>query len=76
MFFCFFLFKVWGTFDLMRYNWQICHEICDFLKIQLFRITPSQANVPTSLSTSVLYEKNGTHGGGRHKTRGGAKRAH
>lgn len=29
---------LWVTFDLMRYSRQVCQEICDHLKIQLFRI--------------------------------------
>ncbi|XP_049957486.1 choline/ethanolaminephosphotransferase 1 isoform X1 [Schistocerca serialis cubense] len=29
---------LWVTFDLLRYSRQVCQEICDHLKIQLFRI--------------------------------------
>ncbi|KAK6619467.1 Choline/ethanolaminephosphotransferase 1 [Polyplax serrata] len=29
---------IWVTLDLLRYSTEICHEICDHLKIKLFRI--------------------------------------
>ncbi|XP_012172779.1 cholinephosphotransferase 1 isoform X4 [Bombus pascuorum] len=29
---------IWVTLDLLRYNTQICLEICDYMKIKLFRI--------------------------------------
>jgi hypothetical protein len=58
------------TFDLLRYSYQVCLEICDHLKIQLFRIPvgkspPSSSTVPAA-STG---EKNGM--GGRSGGRGG-----
>lgn len=31
---------IWATFDLLRYSAQVCREICDYLHIELFRITP------------------------------------
>ncbi|XP_011312612.1 choline/ethanolaminephosphotransferase 1 isoform X2 [Fopius arisanus] len=42
---------IWVTFDFFRYCSQVCLEICDHLKIMLFRIP---------YSTDNLSEKNGT----------------
>ncbi|GLH13298.1 cholinephosphotransferase 1 isoform X7 [Gryllus bimaculatus] len=52
---------IWVTFDLLRYSCQVCVEICEHLKIQLFRIPVRSAIVGS--------EKNGMgslsiHGGG------------
>ncbi|XP_063973009.1 choline/ethanolaminephosphotransferase 1 isoform X3 [Diachasmimorpha longicaudata] len=43
---------IWVTFDFIRYCSQVCLEICDHLKIMLFRIPYS--------TDSVTGEKNGT----------------
>ncbi|XP_023723077.1 choline/ethanolaminephosphotransferase 1 isoform X6 [Cryptotermes secundus] len=40
---------VWVSLDLLRYSAQVCLEICDHLKIKLFRIPYSKA--PPSAST-------------------------
>ncbi|CAH1102404.1 unnamed protein product [Psylliodes chrysocephalus] len=51
---------IWVTIDLLRYCSQICHEICDYLHLELFRIPypggPIRAHVPSNSST---VEKNG-----------------
>ncbi|XP_014285949.1 cholinephosphotransferase 1 isoform X7 [Halyomorpha halys] len=31
---------VWVLLDLIRYSYQVCHEICDHMRIKLFSITP------------------------------------
>ncbi|KAK7791693.1 hypothetical protein R5R35_008712 [Gryllus longicercus] len=36
---------IWVTFDLLRYSCQVCVEICEHLKIQLFRIPVRSAIV-------------------------------
>ncbi|CAH1102405.1 unnamed protein product [Psylliodes chrysocephalus] len=50
---------IWVTIDLLRYCSQICHEICDYLHLELFRIPypggPIRAHVPSNSST---VEKN------------------
>nr|CAI5832474.1 unnamed protein product [Callosobruchus analis] len=30
--------QIWVVIDLVRYCSQICHEICDYLHVELFRI--------------------------------------
>ncbi|XP_021913067.1 cholinephosphotransferase 1 isoform X2 [Zootermopsis nevadensis] len=68
---------VWVSLDLLRYSSQVCLEICDHLKIQLFRIPAGKAlsaSVFTSSSTTTAGEKNGMgsqHHGGRMGGRGG-----
>ncbi|XP_021913069.1 cholinephosphotransferase 1 isoform X4 [Zootermopsis nevadensis] len=52
---------VWVSLDLLRYSSQVCLEICDHLKIQLFRIPAGKAlsaSVFTSSSTTTAGEKN------------------
>jgi len=44
---------IWVTLDLIQYSRKVCKEICDFLHIELFRITPKE---PPSHHAS----KNGT----------------
>ncbi|XP_034949788.1 choline/ethanolaminephosphotransferase 1 isoform X2 [Chelonus insularis] len=44
---------IWVTFDFMKYSSQVCLEICDHLKIKLFRIP--YPNEPSSFT-----DKNGT----------------
>jgi len=70
-------FQVWVSFDLLRYSAQVCLEICDHLKIELFRI-PFNKALPTtpamSFSSASGGEKNGMgnqHHGGRLGGRGG-----
>jgi hypothetical protein len=52
---------VWVSFDLLRYSAQVCLEICDHLKIELFRI-PFNKALPTtpamSFSSASGGEKN------------------
>ncbi|XP_037914033.1 cholinephosphotransferase 1 isoform X6 [Hermetia illucens] len=63
----------WGLQDLCRYCTQICLEICEHLKIQLFRIPyPPKPPLTVSQGTnappvdgniySSSHDKNGTHG--------------
>jgi len=70
-------FQVWVSFDLLRYSAQVCLEICDHLKIELFRI-PFNKAVPTtpamSFGSASGGEKNGMgnqHHSGRLGGRGG-----
>ncbi|KAL1116096.1 hypothetical protein AAG570_005591 [Ranatra chinensis] len=35
---------VWVCFDMTRYSWQVCREICDHMRIRLFRIVPTLTN--------------------------------
>lgn len=39
--------------DLVWYSWQVCHEICDHMRIHLFRIVPNT-------NPTVTSNKNGT----------------
>ncbi|XP_012286896.1 cholinephosphotransferase 1 isoform X2 [Orussus abietinus] len=48
---------IWVTLDLLRYSVQICHEICDHLKIMLFRIPTGNQRVGSTQS-SIANEKN------------------
>nr|XP_014285947.1 cholinephosphotransferase 1 isoform X3 [Halyomorpha halys] len=43
---------VWVLLDLIRYSYQVCHEICDHMRIKLFSITP--------VTNPVAANKNGT----------------
>ncbi|ETN67572.1 ethanolaminephosphotransferase [Anopheles darlingi] len=63
---------LWCTFDLIRYCGQICLEICDYLKIELFRIPYPPKPIMTSQGTNPPHHhhhhhhhshdnKNGTH---------------
>jgi hypothetical protein len=68
--------QVWVSLDLLRYSAQVCLEICDHLKIKLFRIPYSKASTAAStMSFSVpAGEKNGMgsqHHGGRSGGKGG-----
>ena len=70
-------FQVWVSFDLLRYSAQVCLEICDHLKIELFRI-PYNKGLPStpamSFSSASGGEKNGMgsqHHSGRLGGRGG-----
>ncbi|XP_045480420.1 choline/ethanolaminephosphotransferase 1 isoform X3 [Harmonia axyridis] len=49
---------VWVSLDLLRYCFQICTEICDYLHVELFRI-PHPGNTKSVTSTSGNTEKNG-----------------
>ncbi|XP_046598456.1 cholinephosphotransferase 1 isoform X4 [Neodiprion lecontei] len=51
---------IWVTLDLLRYCSQVCLEICDHLKIRLFRIPTGGHRIGTS-QTSTITEKNGTN---------------
>ncbi|XP_012260393.1 cholinephosphotransferase 1 isoform X6 [Athalia rosae] len=48
---------IWVTLDLLRYSSQVCLEICDHLKIMLFRIPVGGHRIGTS-QTSIITEKN------------------
>ncbi|XP_046429755.1 choline/ethanolaminephosphotransferase 1 isoform X5 [Neodiprion pinetum] len=48
---------IWVTLDLLRYCSQVCLEICDHLKIRLFRIPTGGHRIGTS-QTSTITEKN------------------
>ncbi|XP_046748672.1 choline/ethanolaminephosphotransferase 1 isoform X5 [Diprion similis] len=48
---------IWVTLDLLRYCSQVCLEICDHLKIMLFRIPTGGHRIGTS-QTSTITEKN------------------
>ena len=37
---CFFYFQFYTTADLLRYSVQVCQQICDYLNIYCFKITP------------------------------------
>ncbi|KPJ16244.1 Cholinephosphotransferase 1 [Papilio machaon] len=50
---------IWVCVDLIRYCGQICLEICDHLKICLFRIPHPGASAPSMLA-SAHAERNGT----------------
>ncbi|KAL6445825.1 hypothetical protein ACFW04_000918 [Cataglyphis niger] len=50
---------IWVTLDLFRYSAQVCLEICDHMKIKLFRI-PCNHHTSTSQISNVA-EKNGTN---------------
>ncbi|XP_041783046.1 cholinephosphotransferase 1 isoform X4 [Anopheles merus] len=63
---------LWCTVDLIRYCGQVCLEICDYLKIELFRIPYPPKPVMTSQGTNPPQHhhhhhhhshdnKNGTH---------------
>ncbi|XP_076759676.1 choline/ethanolaminephosphotransferase 1 bbc isoform X2 [Xylocopa sonorina] len=52
---------IWVTLDLLRYSAQICHEICDYMKIQLFRIPAdhrtSQVSNTTEKNVRMMVER-------------------
>ncbi|KAL3266412.1 hypothetical protein HHI36_010588 [Cryptolaemus montrouzieri] len=53
---------VWVSFDLLRYCYQICTEICDYLHIELFRIPyPAGSHTKKPSVSSISMEKNGTN---------------
>ena len=70
-------FQVWVSFDLFRYSAQVCLEICDHLRIELFRIPFNKALPSTpavSFGSASGGEKNGMgsqHHSGRLGGRGG-----
>lgn len=59
--------QVWVSFDLLRYCSQICQEICEYLRIELFRIPyhpgvqMKQAAPLLTSSSSLASDKNGTN---------------
>lgn len=68
---------IYVTIDMLRYCYQICYEICQYLNVELFRIPypggprPHNVHVQTSATGS---EKNGTNNPSRSmKTRGRSK---
>lgn len=48
---------IWGTQDLLRYCAQVCLEICQHLRINLFRI-PYTPKSTTANTTSVASQSN------------------
>ncbi|XP_043508051.1 cholinephosphotransferase 1 isoform X7 [Frieseomelitta varia] len=64
---------IWVTLDLLRYNTQICLEICDYMKIKLFRIplgdhrtslvsNTAEKNVRTMVEQEPLLDEDYHHG--------------
>ncbi|XP_072388940.1 choline/ethanolaminephosphotransferase 1 isoform X2 [Diabrotica undecimpunctata] len=49
---------IWVAIDLMRYCAQICHEICDSLHLELFKIPYPGGPVRSYVSSSASVEKN------------------
>ncbi|KAI8037573.1 hypothetical protein M5D96_009726 [Drosophila gunungcola] len=45
---------IWGTQDLLRYCAQVCLEICQHLRIDLFRIPYTPKGVPTHPATASV----------------------
>uniref|UniRef100_A0A6M2DVT2 diacylglycerol cholinephosphotransferase n=1 Tax=Xenopsylla cheopis TaxID=163159 RepID=A0A6M2DVT2_XENCH len=62
---------VLSTFDLMRYCAQVCLEICEHLRIQLFKIPypPKSIGSTQAPQPPQTIDKNGTHTQNRYKTR-------
>ncbi|KAG8229935.1 hypothetical protein J437_LFUL011079 [Ladona fulva] len=67
---------IWTTFDLLKYSSQVCLEICDHLKIELFKM-PSNVNVSgstrayasqTSSSSSTPSASSSSHRNGMNLT--------
>ncbi|XP_053671489.1 cholinephosphotransferase 1 [Anopheles nili] len=52
---------LWCTFDLIRYCGQVCLEICDYLKIELFRIPYPPKPVMTSQGTNPPHHHHHNH---------------
>nr|XP_040239858.2 cholinephosphotransferase 1 isoform X2 [Anopheles coluzzii] len=52
---------LWCTVDLIRYCGQVCLEICDYLKIELFRIPYPPKPVMTSQETDELDQQQQQH---------------
>ncbi|XP_016772118.1 cholinephosphotransferase 1 isoform X2 [Apis mellifera] len=64
---------IWVTLDLLRYSSQICLEICDYMKIKLFRIplgdhrmslvsNTAEKNVRTMVEREPLLDEDYHHG--------------
>ncbi|KAJ8942527.1 hypothetical protein NQ318_005231, partial [Aromia moschata] len=51
---------IWVTIDLLRYCYQICQEICEYLHVELFRIPYPGGPQKVSVQAPPL-EKNGTN---------------
>lgn len=64
--------QIWVTLDLLIYCYRVCHEICAYLRVELFRIPypggPLKAHEPPSAS-----EKNGTKSHSKPKIRSNTK---
>ncbi|XP_035898451.1 cholinephosphotransferase 1 isoform X3 [Anopheles stephensi] len=52
---------LWCTIDLIRYCGQVCLEICDYLKIELFRIPYPPKPVMTSQGTNPPHHHHHNH---------------
>ncbi|XP_050504113.1 choline/ethanolaminephosphotransferase 1 isoform X4 [Diabrotica virgifera virgifera] len=50
---------IWVAIDLLRYCSQICHEICDSLHLELFKIPYPGGPMRSYVSSSASVEKNG-----------------
>lgn len=70
---------IWVTFDLIRYCAQICHEICEYLHVELFRIPypggPPRRTLSMQNTTVISSEKNGTNTKSKYKTRSRSKQS-
>ncbi|XP_020817845.1 cholinephosphotransferase 1 isoform X2 [Drosophila serrata] len=65
---------IWGTQDLLRYCAQVCLEICQHLRIDLFRIpyTPKGQSLPSHPATASVSSQSNFGGGGSADKNGGA----
>ncbi|CAG9763685.1 unnamed protein product [Ceutorhynchus assimilis] len=63
---------VWVTLDLLIYCYRVCHEICAYLRVELFRI-PYPGGPLKVVQSPVLSEKNGTKSHSKIKTRSSTK---
>nr|XP_014285945.1 cholinephosphotransferase 1 isoform X2 [Halyomorpha halys]XP_014285946.1 cholinephosphotransferase 1 isoform X2 [Halyomorpha halys] len=46
---------VWVLLDLIRYSYQVCHEICDHMRIKLFSITPVTNPVAANKNVEATF---------------------
>ncbi|CAH1390055.1 unnamed protein product [Nezara viridula] len=46
---------VWVLLDLLRYSYQVCHEICDHMRIKLFSITPVTNPVAANKNVEATF---------------------
>ncbi|XP_017017003.1 cholinephosphotransferase 1 isoform X1 [Drosophila kikkawai] len=63
---------IWGTQDLLRYCAQVCLEICQHLRIDLFRIPYTPKGMPSNPATASVSSQSNFGGGGSADKNGGA----
>ncbi|XP_066254004.1 choline/ethanolaminephosphotransferase 1 isoform X6 [Euwallacea similis] len=63
---------VWVTLDLVVYCWRVCHEICAFLRVELFKI-PYPGGPQKVYEAPSTSEKNGTKSHSKIKTRSNSR---